>query len=328
MSDMDNKVKREMNKIDIPAELSERSRQGVSRAGLEMKKSRKRFNLTGIGIAAALFLSFGAFLLIGSSYLNEAAGGGQGAIGNKSGEIFIPAIKLPKGNTENMDMIGLIVYNGKVYTQTNTHLKPAVAKTLIGEKIGVTKGNIDEWSSRKAYGEELASTTPRGVDVYTVIGYDSGFRIMVYAEHDGETYTEFYENLNGITISSGADLFGQLNMIGNVSSADWRTRGEWYNSIDNFKPVTETAVLDTFIMELNHVKPKLRKHNQEALDELRNDESARELTVHLQDGTTVELELLEGGYILYGAMDVYFEMEAAVFADMWELLQVSDSGNA
>lgn len=323
MSDMDNKVKREMNKIDIPAELSERSRQGVSRAGLEMKKKRKRFNLTGIGIAAALFLSFGAFLLIGSSYLNEAGGGGQTAI-NKNGEIFIPAIKLPKGNTENMDMIGLIVYNGKVYTQTNTHIKPAVAKTLIGEKIGVTKGNIDEWSKRNAYGEELASTTPRGVDVYTVIGYDANFRIMVYAEHDGETYTEFYENLNGITISSGEDLFGQLNMVGNVSSADWRTREEWFNSIDDFKPVTETAVLDAFVAELNGVKPKLRKHNQAALDELRNGEGARELTVHLQDGTTVELELLEDGYILYGAMDVYFEMEEAVFADMWDLLQVSD----
>ncbi|MBD7984902.1 hypothetical protein H9649_09925 [Sporosarcina sp. Sa2YVA2] len=316
-----------MNKIDIPAELSDRSKRGVTRAGLEMKKSRKRLNLTGISIAAALFLSFGAFLLIGSSYLNEA-GGGQGAIGNKSGEIFIPAIKLPKGNTENMDMVGLIVYKGKVYTQTNTKIKPAFAKTLVGEKIGVTKGNIDEWSSRKAYGEELASTIPRGVDVYTVVGYDSDFRIMIYIEHDGETHSEFYENLNGITISSGADLFGQLNMIGNVSTAYWRTRDEWYNSIENFKPVTDTTVLNAFVAELNNVKPKLRKHNQEALDELRNSESAKELTIHLEDGTTVELEILGDGYILYGAMDVYFEMDEAVFADMWDLLQVSESGNA
>ena len=319
MIDMNNKVKDEMNKIDIPGELSERSQLGVSRAAKEIRQQRKRFNLTGIGIAAALLLSFGAFLLVGSTYLNDAGDGQQASIGDKGGGIKIPAIKLPKGNTASMDMIGLIVYNGKVYTQTNSSLKPAVAKSLVDEKLGVTKGNIDEWSSQKAYAEELASTIGQA-DVYSVKGYDRDFRIMIYNESDGNTRAEFYENLNGITINSGEDLFGKLKMAGHVSSAQWRTGDDWFNSIDNFKPITDITVLNAFLEELNHTKPFLRERNGSGLDEMRNDEGFTELTVDLTDGSTVRLELLKGGYINYGAMDVYFKMEADIFSEMWSLL--------
>lgn len=315
MIDMTNRVKHEMEKIEIPKELSERSRRGVSKAGKEMKGSRK-FSLTGIGIAAALFLSFGAFLLLGDMYLNDVGEGRQAFIGNKGDGITIPAIKLPKKNTADMDMIGLIVYNGKIYTQTNSQVKPEVAKTLIGEKLGVTKGNIDEWSSQKAYAEELASTTVRG-DVYTVKGYEPDFRIMMYSEGEGGIWTGFYENLNGITINSGADLFGKLKMTDRVTSAHWRTHDEWYNDINDFKPVTDAAVLNAFLEELDHAKPILRERNGSVVDDLRNDGGSMELTVNLQDGSSVRLELLQGGYIVYGAMDVYFKMDEAVFSNLW-----------
>lgn len=63
------------------------------------------------------------------------------------GEVFIPKIQLPKQTNEAANMIGLIVYQGKVYTQTDTHITPESAKPLLGDKIGRTKGNIDEWSS-------------------------------------------------------------------------------------------------------------------------------------------------------------------------------------
>lgn len=77
---------------------------------------------------------------------------------------------------EILEVIGLIVYNGKIYTQTNSLIKPAAAKALLGEKLGVTKGNIDEWSSQKAYAEELASTISHA-NIYSVMGYDRDFRI-------------------------------------------------------------------------------------------------------------------------------------------------------
>ena len=320
MIDMTNRVKHEMDKIEIPSELSDRSRKGVSKASVEMKK-RRRLNLTGIGIAAALFLSFGAFLLLGGTYLNDAGDGQQAFIGKEGEGVVIPAIKLPKRNTADMDMIGLIVYNGKIYTQTNSQLKPEVAKTLVGEKLGVTKGNIDEWSSQKAYAEELASTINHA-DVYTVKGYDRDFRIMIYNERDGNTRAEFFENLNGITINSGADLFGKLKIADHVSSAYWRTSDEWYNSIDNFKPITDTVMLNAFLEELGYAKPILRERNGAVLDDLRNDGGSRELTVDLQDGSSVRLELLEGGYIVYGAMDVYFKMDEAVFSDLWSQLHI------
>ena len=79
-------------------------------------------------------------------------------------------------------------------------------------------------------------------------------------------------------------------------------------------------MLNAFLEELNHTKPFLRERNGSGLNELRNDEGFTELTVNLNDGSTVRLELLEGGYIDYGAMDVYFKMEADVFSEMWSLL--------
>lgn len=54
---MSNKIKQEMNKIEIPKELSERSKMGVSKAKLEMGKSKRRWSyIIGPVIAASLAL--------------------------------------------------------------------------------------------------------------------------------------------------------------------------------------------------------------------------------------------------------------------------------
>lgn len=60
---MGNNIKQEVNKIEIPEKLSDRSRLGISQAKKEMNKGRKRFNGKIIGVAAALILSLGAFAL-------------------------------------------------------------------------------------------------------------------------------------------------------------------------------------------------------------------------------------------------------------------------
>ena len=214
---MNNNIKQEINKIEIPEGLSERSKLGVSQAKKEIKKDRRRFSVKGIGIAAALLVSVGAFILFNYGTLDGATGNKGALVVNEDGSVEIPAIQLPK-DTSSASMIGLIVYNGKIYTQTGTEIDPEDAKAIIGDKIGTTKATIDEWSKQEAYDEEFASTI--GVtDVYSVKGYDKDFRIMAYQELDGKQYAEFYENLNGITINSGEDVFGKLNMVSNVSSA-------------------------------------------------------------------------------------------------------------
>lgn len=316
---MSNNIKQELNKIEIPAELSNRSKIGVSQAKNEMHKGRKNFNVKIIGVAAALFLSFGVFTFFNNFVLNGPIGNSQALIVNEDGSVEIPAIQLSK-DTSNADMIGLIVYNEKVYTQTRTAIDADDAEALRGEKLGTMKGTIDEWSMQEVYDEEFASTI--GIaDVFSVKGYDKNFRIMIYQKRDGEPFAEFYENLNGITISSGEDVFGKLNMVGNVAYAQWRTFSDWDNDIENYKLVADSAVLNTFLEELNQTKPLPNEQNSDPITYSRNDEEYRELIIHLNDGSRVRLALLRDGYIYYGYMDVYFEMNKDAFSTMWSQLQ-------
>ncbi|RDW20851.1 hypothetical protein CWR48_04390 [Oceanobacillus arenosus] len=318
---MSNKIKQEMNKIEIPKELSERSKMGVSQAKKEMNKDRKRINVKGIGIAAALLVSVGAFTLFNNDTPDGTTESQEALVVNEDGSVEIPAIQLPE-DTSSASMIGLIIYNGKVYTQAATEIDPEDAKAIIGDKLGTTKGTIDEWSKQEAYDEEFASTIGE-TDVYSVKGYDKDFRIMTYQEQDGKKYAEFYENLNGITINSGEGVFGQLNMVSNVSSAQYRNFSDWDNGIKNYQSVTSMQALNIFLEELNKVKPLPREENSDPIGNSpnRNNEDFRELSINLNDGSLVRLTLLRDGYIYYGFMDVYFEMNEDVFLKMWSQLE-------
>lgn len=315
---MNNKIREEMNKIEIPKELSERSINGVYEAKKEMKKDKKKYNIKSFTIIAALFISFGTFSLFNNVFdsTDKTSVSNQIAM-NENGGVEIPKLKLPEGNsTVVMDMIGLIVYNGNIYTQTNTEIDTNKAKDVLGEKIGTTKGTIDEWSEQEAYAEDLASTI--GItNVYSVKGYDKDFRIMTYEEKNGEVYSQFYENLNGVTINSGKDLFDKLNMSGNVFAAQYRTYSDWDNSIENFKSVTDMEALNVFVEELNNTKPYPRGQVSEPINDYRNDEHFRELSINLNNGSTIKLTLFKEGYIYYGYTGAYFKMNEEVFSELW-----------
>ncbi|WP_019412928.1 hypothetical protein [Paenisporosarcina sp. TG20] len=316
---MSNKIKQEMNKIEIPKELSERIKMGVSQAKKEIKKDRKRFNVKGIGIAAAFLVSVGAFTLFNNVIPDSSTGNQDALVVNKDGSVEIPAIQLPE-DTSSASMIGLIVYNGKIYTQTGTETDDEASKDIISEKLGTTKGTIDEWSEQEAYDEEFASTVGI-VDVYSVKGYDKDFRIMTYEIQDGNINTEFYENLNGVTIDNGKDVFGKLNIEGNISSAQYRTFSDWDNDIDNYQPIADMEILNTFVVELNKAKPIPRGQNSDPISNSRTDEEFRGLSIKLNDGSTVRLTLLKEGNIYYGFMGVYFKMDEDVFSKMWSQIQ-------
>lgn len=318
---MDNKIKQEVNKIKLPSELHERSKIGVLQAKSEMKTNRKKFSMKFIGIAAGLLVIIAAYPLLNHFNENDTIiDANQPVITVESG-VEIPKISLPEPDeTVEMDMIGLIVYNGRIYTQADTEITQENAKALVGEKLGRTKGNIHEWSNQEDYAQEFASTTSQS-DVFSVKGYSRDFRIMTYEDRNGEIYTGFYENLNGIIVSSGVDVFGKLNMIGNVSSAHYRTYSDWDNSIDQYHPIEDMELLDLFVVGLNDAKPLLRLEHSDPIREYRNDDEFRELTVQLNDGSNVRLVLLKDGYIYYGWMGIYFKMDQPVFSEMWNQLQ-------
>jgi hypothetical protein len=317
MEPMSNKVEQEVNKINIPKELHKRSKLGVLKAKNEMPKRQNIFNAKGFIAVAVVIVSIGAYILYKDLiYQEEAIHDTNPTVVNEDGSVEIPAIELPE-DSSHADMIGLIVYDGKIYTQTDTEIDVERAKSVLGEKLGTTKGTIDEWSKQEAYDEEFASTI--GVaDVYAVKGYDKDFRIMVYDETNGTA--EFYECLNGITVSNGSDVFGKLNMINNVTAAQYRTFTDWNNSIENYHEISKLDIVNMFIEDLNNALPVPRTMDNDPIGDFRSDEQFRKLIIHLQDGSKVRLTLLEGGYVYYGFANVYFEMDEEAFTKMWNVI--------
>lgn len=234
------------------------------------------------------------------------------------GSVYLPKIKLPEENGATMSMVGLVVYKGKIYTQTMTRIAPEQAASLRGEKLGRSKGGIDEWSSQSEFANEFASTIGE-IDIYSVKGYDEGFRLMAYREQDGQIHAELYENLNGRTIASGADLFDLLRLKGRIASAESLPFDAWNNGIDERLPLPDMKTVDEFANALDSAKPLERKPLWEA-GIYDNSEQAI-VRLHLEDGTEVELRLFEQGYVSYGYTDVLFQVDAPVFERLWNELQ-------
>lgn len=236
------------------------------------------------------------------------------------GSVLLPKIELPKKTNAMMDMIGLIVYQGRIYTQTSARIPPEAAKAVLGEKIGRTKGNINEWSSQKEYAKELASSIGEQ-DVYSVKGYDRDFRIMTYQVADGQIWTEFYECLNGITISSGADVLRKLKIMGNVQSVSWENFESWNGGKKQYQKLPLDATLDEFLQALDRAKPieseKLQK--QGIYDQ--GGQSRKFVLLKLKDQSEVRLDLHQGGYVRYVPAHAFFKLDNAAFDAMWETLK-------
>lgn len=241
-----------------------------------------------------------------------------GNAANSECEINVPKIELPKNTTGNADMIGLIVYQGRIYTQAYTSIKPGIAEKLLGEKLGTTKGNIDEWSSQKDYAVEFASTIGR-TDVYSVKGYDKSFRIMTYKKHEGTVYAEFYECLNGIKVKTGADVFDKLKIENNINSAKQEMFESWNNHREEYKEFKGLTSLNSFVSKLGETVP----YKQQSLSYLFQEQgnaSQKFIYITLKDGSEVELRLFKGGFVYYSNAHIFFKMEDKAFDTLWEEL--------
>lgn len=306
------------NSVKADEELIERTSQKIMNS--HGNKSTPFLKKTML-VATCILVLCGSYLFFKSNVLtkiDEAAPSKKVPLVQENDFVQLPAIELPENSNSAADMIGLIVYDGKIYTQSGTMIDPDNAQSLFGEKLGITKGNIDEWSKQDEY-VEFASTI--GVaDVYTVKGYDPEFRIMAYSEENGYVRAGFYECLNGITISSGKDIFGKLNIDGNIISAQFRTFSDWDQSIDRYYPI-DSELVDAFVKELNRTVPYSYENAEEILGDYRNDEEYKELSIHLRDGSKVTVVLIEGGFIRYGFSNVYFKMDSQDFESLWDRLK-------
>lgn len=239
--------------------------------------------------------------------------------------VEVPSITLPT-ITEGveLDMIGLVVYQGSIYTQGKWYDDKEAENVLdlVGDYLGYAKGNINEWSTQDEYATEFAGTA-RG-DVYSVKGYSPAFRICIknsyYDEETKEdvTYVEMFENLNGIRLATGADLFDKrLQLRGNWSSIQYQQHENWDNGWPDYEYFDLEGVSEE---EWNAFYEELCA--SEFVDMTKTDIydfNQAHLMIHLQDQTTVELRLFEGGYVGYQPLGWYFvKMPGELFDQMFE----------
>ena len=227
--------------------------------------------------------------------------------------VHIPAIELPEtSDTANMDMIGLVVYQGRIYTQAYTYTgnEAEGIKHLIGEHLGTAKGNIDEWSSQDEYATEFASSVSG--EVYSVKGYDTTFRICIYSEYEDENneqkaFIQFLDDLNGIDLASGSELFeDRLHISENTEAVRFQYHDDWDWNRENFQDADISEETWKEFMSQLDSGGFVYTWNPDSSDNSIYDKNQAHLILSMTDGTTVKLRLIEGGYVGYEPLGWYF----------------------
>ena len=235
--------------------------------------------------------------------------------------IFIPQIELPDSSeTEAAKMIGIIVYQGQIYTEAESYYGADAQRieSLVGDYLGSAKGNIDEWSTQDEYATEFASTAPG--EVYSVNGYDKNFRICIRSEvedenHNPTLWIEFYDCLNGITLAKGQDLFeDRLHISERTEIVKWQSHYDWDYEGGNYQDanipndvwrefwdaVDNGEFINTWNPDNNMSDPT---SNNESIYDTQNQ---AHLILTMSDGTVIRIRLIEGGYVGYDPLAWYF----------------------
>ncbi|WP_239004771.1 hypothetical protein [Paenibacillus tepidiphilus] len=316
--------KKAVDQMTPSEEMKSRLEEQLKGRGQQTKRPRKSVYIAasivlaaGIGLSApAVWKQLNGAGPASSEVALVTPGAGSG---NGSGSaVVIPKMELPDMSSgAQMNMIALVVYQGNVYTQAATRIDSADAAALRGDKLGRTTGGIDEWSGKDAY-IELASNIGE-TDIYAVKGYDTNFRIMSYTEVDGQVFAELYEQTNGITIGSGADLIGKLSLEGRITSAQWESFASWNNGLQQLVPLDSGEALDRFVSALMAAGPLAAEPLTE--QGIYDSEDRKVIYLTLEDQTRVELTLFGQGLVRYGNAPVFFEIESGAFQSFWDSMK-------
>lgn len=233
----------------------------------------------------------------------------------EEGGLYIPAIELPDNTSGvEIDMIGLVVYQGGIYTQSASYTGAdavEINNNLLGNYLGYATGSISEWSTQDEYAEEFASSVAG--EIYEVIGYDSSFRICMKWEGEldnGETVLniQFLDRLNGITLNTGSDLFeDRLHLNNRIVSIECQSHDDWNYAVNNYRTVdVDDATWGEFINQLYSGNFVNTWDPDNYTDTIYDTENQAHIYLRMNDGTTIGLTLIEGGYVGYDALGWYF----------------------
>ena len=285
--------------------------------------------------SAAIIISTSAVALNYSNLFSPKEGtSGNNADGVKTLNsanqgITVPLTELPSSTQDGKSarMMPLFVYQGKVYLHYNTAIVTNDGNTvskedilnLRGDLLGKTIGSIDEWSKQEDYAKEFASTIGEG-DVYTVKGYDSKYRLMVYSDNQGSFSCEIYDSFGGITINNGVDYFDLLKLQDNVVSYQWESYDSWNNGKSVLSDAKIDSIFNDFIDELYASTPL-----DEATDlfsESTDYDSQKFIYLKTKDNLITSIRLFKEGYV-YAPGVGFFKVDQTAFDAFWNTMPVT-----
>lgn len=294
--------------------------------------TKKKVNWIRItSIAASLFVVVGIVILMNSFSKDKTNVTGivskenlgnatvytdtEGSKVSSNNGIYVPSIELPtNADGVAMDMIGLVVYNGGIYTQSYDYRGEEavnIVDNLLGDYLGYATGTIDEWATQEAYSTEFASTYEG--EVYAVEGYDTSFRICVKWEAMNETSDSILvvvilDRLNGITLETGSDLFeDRLHISGHIASIEWQSHEDWDYAKNNFQLANiDEELWSNFISKLDSGSFVYMWDSNNPSNNIYDTDNQAHIILTMNDGTRINLRLIEGGYVGLDGFYWYF----------------------
>lgn len=255
---------------------------------------------------------------------------------NETEGILIPKIKfdIPDDTVEACRAYGIIAYNDKMYTskerislEKNTKLK--------GKFLGDVYNIIDLYMKSDYYLNAISTGMPylekfieeqtiknpntyiadfiagNSEKVYELNGYDPDFRICTFNEEENSIM--IFQRLNGIKVKYGKDIFDdRLQIKDNFEKVEYQYYPDWYHGqkeYKEFKSVT-TEDINIFLDEMNSAE--FIDSSNLNLSSLNKKYALLYFT--MKDGTIVNLNLIEGGYVTYdGLYNIVIKLETETF---------------
>ncbi len=226
--------------------------------------------------------------------------------------VYIPALELPEGDAAAACMIPLVVYNGSVYADAGSWRgeEARALDALTGDYLGEAVGIIDPWSEEEAWEQEFAGTVSG--PLYAVEGYDTDFRICLREEYTDEAgepglWILYLERLNGITLTTGADLFeDRLRLRDRITEIRWQDHDDWnYGRGNDQDAALDGETWDAFLEALDRGE-FVNAWDPERSPSLFDTPHQTHLYLCLEDGSSVHLRLFAEGYVWYAGLGYHF----------------------
>lgn len=296
----------------------------IEEAQAEVRRKKSHPAVKWVGLAACLCLVAGGALLWSEFYQPSGANGGP-AIVTGEGVTIPPHVLDVQSDTSEADMIAFFIYQGRWYEHYEL---VDMDENMVGEYLGTVTGSIDEWSAKDEYVELSGSVQG---DFYAVNGYDPNFMLCMKSAVDGQL--SLYICNNGITLSHGSELYeDRLHLAENYRGVTFESQDSWFHSKGEIHPLdaSDNKVLTDFISALNDAGfiprqdvPFDKDKDVEAVSVF--DLCLYHLYFQMEDGVTVHLRLIEGGYVFFDGMtDVAAQISLETFDPLIQQLAANE----